>query len=210
MAIPLESLQLLRAPDLPDAVQHTIAQVQQSVLQVRSQGRGLGAAVIWSANGRILTNQHVVANPFVPLSVVFSDGRTSPTRVVKHHPTLDLALLAIEGDVTQAVPPARIAESARLRVGELVFAVGHPWGQRGMVTAGIISGWGRIVYPNGQRTVEYILSDVLLGPGNSGGPLVNADGAVVGINTMIQGGDLSVAIPTAEIQRWLAPAEHVL
>ncbi len=91
-----------------------------------------------------------------------------------------------------------------MRVGQLVFAIGHPWGQPHVVTAGIVSGIGEMPLRSGGRTVEYIRSDELLAPGNSGGPLIDAAGQVVGINSMILGGDLSVAIPSHVVQRWLA------
>jgi serine protease Do len=91
--------------------------------------------------------------------------------------------------------PAWIGDSHSLRVGELVLAVGHPWGQPGYVTLGIVSALGHAVGRDGQPAVPIIRSDAALAPGNSVGPLVNAMGAVVGINTMIIGGDQGVAIP---------------
>jgi len=100
--------------------------------------------------------------------------------------------------------PAELGDSAALRIGELVLAVGHPWGMPAVVTAGIVSGIGQIAPRWGGRPAEYIRSDVRLAPGNSGGPLVNAAGQVIGINSMIFGGDLSVAIPAHVARAWLA------
>ena len=93
-----------------------------------------------------------------------------------------------------------------MRVGEWVFAVGNPWGQRGVVTAGIISG---VSTPKANQSedefpVRYIKSDVILAPGNSGGPLLNADGMVVGVNAMVFGGDLAVSIPSNVVSSWIA------
>ena len=113
---------------------------------------------------------------------------------------LDLALLKIQGD---GLKPLALGDSTKLRVGEWVFAIGHPWGQRWVVTAGIVSTMRTAKLKNGLET-HYIQSDVGLAPGNSGGPLLNADGRVVGINAMIFGGDLSVSIPSSVVQNWLA------
>ena len=116
-------------------------------------------------------------------------------------PTLDLALLKVPADHLTAIP---VADSTKLRVGELVFAIGHPWGQRGVVTAGIVSALSKVKMRNSNRQLEYIKSDVRLAPGNSGGPLLNAQGQVIGINAMIMGGDLSVAIPSTVVSTWIA------
>jgi len=120
--------------------------------------------------------------------------------VLHRNPRLDLALLQVTGDNLKALPAG---DSARLRVGEWVFAIGHPWGQRWVVTAGIVSAMSSVKIDD-DLTTKYIKSDVLLAPGNSGGPLLNADGRVVGINAMILGGDLSVSIPEQVVSTWLA------
>jgi len=92
-----------------------------------------------------------------------------------------------------------------LRVGELVYAIGHPWGRLGAVTAGIVSGLGVMRGPGGR--VRYIQSDVSLAPGNSGGPLLNARGEVVGVNAMIFG-SLALSIPSNAASTWLAGARE--
>jgi serine protease Do len=96
-------------------------------------------------------------------------------------------------------------------VGELVFAIGHPWGQRWAITAGIFSTMRTVKFAD-DLTTHYIQSDVGLAPGNSGGPLLNADGQVVGLNAMIFGGDLAVSIPSSVVQRWMAdlPGRRVM
>ncbi|HMA33963.1 MAG TPA: trypsin-like peptidase domain-containing protein, partial [Chloroflexia bacterium] len=136
-----------------------------------------------------------------PIHVLLTDGRTLDAEVVNRNPTLDLALLKVPE--TQ-LPAALVGDSSRLRIGELVFAVGHPWGQRGVVTAGIVSGLGSVRPPGGEQSAQYIRSDVRLAPGNSGGPLLNAAGEVIGINAMIFGGDLGVAIPSHVATTWVA------
>jgi serine protease Do len=179
-----------------------VERVKPSVVMVRSaEGRGAGAGVIWRSDGGIVTNAHVVAHSRGGVVVHLSDGRELPAQVVNQNNALDLALLQV--DATD-LPAAPVADSNMLRVGELVLAIGHPWGQRDTVTAGIVSGVGTINVPYSGRTAQYIRSDVALGPGNSGGPLLNARGEVIGINAMVFGGDMGVAIPSHVASQWVA------
>jgi serine protease Do len=193
---------------LANATSSVIERVQRSLVVLHNGGHGIGAGIIWTRDGLILTNHHVVAarpqmgfafhrrrGPHTehPLRVELADGRQYPARLVAQDPEIDLALLQIDA---HDLPAAMIADSRSLRIGELVLAVGHPWGQRGMVTAGLVSGISKAETHGPRHSVEIIRSDVRLAPGNSGGPLVNANGAVVGINTMIVGGDLGIAVPS--------------
>ncbi len=174
--------------------------VQSGIVQVGISGRGGGTGVIWHPDGRIITNHHVVANEHAKVYVHLSDGRTLDAQVLQRNPQLDLALLQVHADNLHALA---VGDSSRLRVGEWVFAIGHPWGQRWALTAGIMSGMSSVKLAE-NRTSQYIKSDVGLAPGNSGGPLLNADGEVVGINAMIFGGDLAVSIPSNVVSTWLA------
>jgi len=178
-----------------------IEQAQTSVVQVRRGDRGAGTGVIWQKNGGIITNHHVVAHTGTKTLVELRDGRVLEAQIIDSDPTLDLALLKVPADHLTAIP---VADSTKLRVGELVFAIGHPWGQRGVVTAGIVSALSKVKMRDSNRQLEYIKSDVRLAPGNSGGPLMNAQGQVIGINAMIMGGDLSVAIPSTVVSTWIA------
>jgi serine protease Do len=198
---------------LNEIVPAVLAPALASVVQVRSKGRGIGSGVVWHPDGRLLTNDHVIASEQQHVQVLLTDGRLLDASVVERNPDLDLALLDVDTTIAAELPRAVIGDSARLRVGEMVFAIGHPWGQRNIITSGIVSGWGIAVTgmpDRGQQQQPYILSDVRLGPGNSGGPLVNARGEVVGINVMIRGGDLSVAIPGRVVNEWIASLEQVL
>jgi serine protease Do len=183
------------------SLEEMIEQAQASVVQVRRGDRGAGTGVIWQTNGGIITNHHVIAHTGSKILVELRDGRALEARIVDSDPTLDVALLNVQADDLTAVP---FADSSKLRVGELVFAIGHPWGQRGVVTAGIVSALSKVKMRNSNRQLEYIKSDVRLAPGNSGGPLLNAQGHVIGINAMIMGGDLSVAIPSNVVSTWVA------
>lgn len=181
-----------------------IGSAHESVVQVRARARGIGAGVIWDRNGLVLTNHHILARTRrdAKVSVVLRDGRELDARVVKRNGDLDLAVLRIEG-APGDLPTLPVGDSDALRVGELVYAIGHPWGRLGTVTAGIVSGLGVAVGPG----VSYVQSDVSLAPGNSGGPLLNARGEVVGINAMISG-RLALSIPSNAASAWLAGAKR--
>lgn len=189
---------------LPDVFSTALVEifktVQPAIVQVGIEGRGGGTGIIWSKDGRIITNAHVVANEKARVYVHLVDGRTLEAKVLHRTPKLDLAVLKVSADNLQALSAG---DSSRLRVGEWVFAIGHPWGQRWLLTAGIVSSLSSVKVDE-NLTTRYIKSDVGLAPGNSGGPLLDADGKVVGINAMIFGGDLSVAIPSEVLSSWLA------
>lgn len=192
-----------RLPDIfSEALTHIFEAAQPSIVQVRTEGRGGGTGVVWYKDGRIITNNHVVPTDTAHIQVFFSDGRTLDAKVLARNPRLDLALLKVDDD-NDNLKPLSPADSATLRVGEWVFAIGHPWGQRWVLTAGIVSRISSVKLAD-DLTTQYIQSDVRLAPGNSGGPLLDAEGNVVGINAMIFGGDLSVAIPSNVVKTWLA------
>jgi serine protease Do len=179
---------------------------QRSVVQVRSGGRGAGAGVIWDSVGLVLTNDHVVraGHRSSNVRVTLQDSRSFDADLVRHSRGLDLALLRLR-DVPDGLPTIPVGDSDALRVGELVYAVGHPWGRLGAVTAGIVSGMGATRGPGGGSGTRYVQSDVALAPGNSGGPLLNARGEVVGINAMVFG-RLALSIPSKAASAWVAGA----
>ena len=179
-----------------------VERAQRSVVQVQSRGRGAGAGVIWGADGLVLTNHHVVAGGRRDggVGVTLHDGQAFEAEVVKRGRDLDLALVRIK-DGPADLSVAQVGDSEKLRVGELVYAIGHPWGSPGAVTIGIVSGLGS-ARGRGGRT-RYVESDIALAPGNSGGPLLNARGEVVGINAMIYG-NLALSIPSHAASVWAA------
>ncbi|HEX8201443.1 MAG TPA: trypsin-like peptidase domain-containing protein, partial [Isosphaeraceae bacterium] len=181
-----------------------IEEAQRSVVQVRSGSRGTGAGVIWDAGGLVLTNDHVVAGrrSGSNIRVVLPDRCSFDAEVTRRSRGLDLALLRLR-DVPGNLRVAPVGDSDALGVGELVYAVGHPWGRLGAVTAGIVSGLDAARGPGGGSSTRYVESDVALAPGNSGGPLLNARGEVVGINAMIFG-RLSLAVPGNAATAWVA------
>jgi len=164
-----------------------VQQVLPSLVVVRGHRFGAGAGIVWDANGLILTNNHVVGRR-LPI-VVLQNDQEYESRLLARDPDVDLALLSIDATGLTPLKPVSVSP----RVGEMVFAFGHPWGQRNAVTRGIVSALVSAQNRRGDK-LPVIRSDAPLAPGNSGGPLVNASGEVVGINAMIIGGDQSVSI----------------
>jgi serine protease Do len=166
-----------------------IARVWQSLVMVQNGHQGGGAGVVLG-DGLILTNNHVAIreNPLV----VLPNGWEVQANVIARDPEIDLALLAAN---SSGVPSLPLADSRRVRAGELVLAIGHPLGQRNVVTMGVVSNIASIQTNGKRKSIPIIRSDVVLLPGNSGGPLLNAAGEVIGINTLVVGGDQGVAIP---------------
>ena len=195
-------------PDVFSAeLMRLIEHVKPGIVQVRNEGHGAGTGIIWRADGTIVTNHHVVPNDDTTIQVHLSDNRVLNAKVIDRNPKLDLAILQITADKLVALPAGL---SSQLRVGELVFAIGHPWGQRWVVTAGIVSGVGTLKAADDAKTPQHIKSDVGIAPGYSGGPLLNAEGKVVGINAMIFGGDLAVSIPVDVVSNWIGtPRRHI-
>jgi serine protease Do len=157
--------------------------------------QGLGSGVVYSSEGYILTNAHVVAGARRVL-VTLADGRRFPAGVVGSEPERDLAVLRVaEGNL----PVAQLS-AAPLRVGQLVVAIGNPFGFDFTVTAGVVSALNRsLPVGPGQQLGELLQTDTPINPGNSGGPLVDVQGRVVGITTAIVpwGQGLGFAVPTS-------------
>ena len=174
---------------LSDSLDGLVRFVRPSLVIVNGQRFGYGAGFIWAAEGLILTNAHVVQR-HAPL-VRLDDEREFEGRLVERDKEVDLALLEIDA---RGLPAIRIAQVLP-RVGEMVFTFGHPWGQRGYVSGGIVSAIAMARTRGRRGSFPVIRSDAPLAPGNSGGPLVNGAGELVGVNAMIVGGDQSISIP---------------
>ncbi|HEX3296815.1 MAG TPA: trypsin-like peptidase domain-containing protein, partial [Nocardioides sp.] len=185
-----------------DAYSRTIVQVAETVLpsvaslRVRSRrGQGAGSASVLTDDGFLLTSAHVVTGAETA-EASFADGSEVTADVVGRDVLSDLAVLHARA----ATPPAlELGDAARLRVGQLVVALGNPLGLAGSVTAGVVSALGRSMPARG-RTAARLIEDVIqtdasLNPGNSGGALADAAGRVVGINTAVAGIGLGLAVP---------------
>ena len=169
--------------------------LRRTTVQVSSRGRGFGSGVILSSDGLIVTNAHVVRSSHAQVNLW--DGRTLEAVVTSRDLTRDLAVLLASGS---GLPAATLADSSKTRVGELVLAVGNPLGFVGALSTGIIHAAGSV---RGLGMNSWLQADVQLAPGNSGGPLADAQGRVLGINTMVAGG-LALAIPSNDVARFLA------
>jgi len=145
--------------------------------------QSLGSGFVWSSQGIIVTNNHVVEGAS-RITVNFSDGTQVPATLIGVDPDSDVAVLRVDAKNLLAAP---IGTSSDLLIGETVIAVGNPFGLSGTVTTGVVSALGRSVPSKeaGRTFTDFIQTDASINPGNSGGPLLNIEGRVIGINTMI-------------------------
>ncbi|GAA3315986.1 S1C family serine protease [Nonomuraea dietziae] len=188
-----------------DAYSRTVssvaAELQPKVAGVRA-GRGSGSAVVFTADGFLLTNAHVVGSSRSG-SVAFADGSAGDFTLVGRDPLSDLAVIKAQGSTPE---PALLGDSDALVVGQLVVAVGNPLGLAGSVTAGVVSGLGRSLPVGGRLIEDVIQTDAALNPGNSGGALADSSARVVGINTAVAGIGVGLAVPVNSTTRAIIAA----
>ncbi len=164
------------------------------LVQAGGRDRGGGSGVIWSADGLIVTNAHVARTPRP--AVELWDGRRLTAEVVERDPRRDLASLRV---AAADLPAATAGDSAAIRPGEIVIAVGNPLGFTGALTTGVVHSLGPVP---GMGAQNWVRAGVRLAPGNSGGPLADAHGRVIGINTAIVAG-LGLAVPSNSVAAFL-------
>jgi S1-C subfamily serine protease len=184
-----------------DAYSRTVSAVAEklasSVASIRRGTQGAGSGVVITPDGFLLTSAHVVGRARSVRAVV--DGRDFAAEVVGSDRLSDLAVL--RGDASE-LAPAELGDADRLRVGQLVVAIGNPYNFTGSVTAGVVSALGRSLPTGPGRIVENVIqTDAALNPGNSGGALADGHGHVVGINTAVAGIGLGLAVPINETTR---------
>ena len=174
----------------------TVVRVDTRRSGTGARGRGgIGSGVILSPDGLILTNSHVVSGAHA-IGLADTEGRTTDAQLIGEDPDTDLAL--IRANAARDLPAAVLGDSARLRRGQLVAAIGNPLGFEWTVTAGVISALGRSLPSSTGRMIEDVIqTDAALNPGNSGGPLVSSRGEVVGINTAVIPGAQGISFAVA-------------
>ena len=192
--------QMVSDVQLLDAYSQAVISVVESVGPAVVGVSGVGTGMLITPDGYALTNSHVVS-AVKAYELTLRDGSSLKAELVGKDPHTDLAVLRASG---ASLPHARLGDSTHLRVGQLVVAIGHPFGFQSTVTTGVVSAVGRTMRAQSGRTIENIIqTDAALNPGNSGGPLVDSRGQVVGINTaiiaMAQG--ICFAVPSNTAQR---------
>lgn len=167
----------------------SVARGRQALVRIEKGRGGAGAGTVWHERGLILTNAHVARTG--GLHIVLPDGRKAAGRVIAVDDVSDLAALSVEEDGLATIP---LGSAERLKPGDWVVALGHPWGVSGAATAGVVIGKG-IPLELPRQPTEMVQVSLHLRPGHSGGPLLDAEGRLVGINTMMAGPDVGLAIP---------------
>lgn len=185
--------------DYSDQLAAIVEQVARSTARVDARHRVAGSGIVWSTDGVIVTADHVVERE-EDIHVQL-DGTSYDAELVGRDPSTDLAVLRIN---TKSGVAAQVADGKSLKQGNLVFAVGRPWGEEAIVSSGIVSAVGRFRFGNGwgeQFREGLIHADLTLYPGFSGGPLADASGRVVGVNTSAIGRGMSLSVPVETVSR---------
>ena len=186
---------------LPRGFGEVAERLRRSTVQVMSgsprapRAQGTGSGVVWSDDGTVITNAHVAIHDSARIQLW--DGRAVEAKVASRDARADLAMLKLDASELHAI---RWRDSRSLRPGELVLAVGNPLGFVGALTTGVVHAAGAV---NGLGRGRWVQASIRLAPGNSGGPLADVEGRVVGINTMVVAGGIALAVPSDTVVDFL-------
>lgn len=177
-----------------DAVAPAVVHIEVNAPRDGKQRRGTGSGFFFTPDGLLLTNSHVVHDAR-EIKVTTQDGERFAADIVGDDPDSDLAVVRVS---TRGAPHVRFGHSARLKMGQIAIAIGNPLGFEHTVTAGVVSALGRSLRASTGRLIDDVIqTDAALNPGNSGGPLINARGEVIGVNTAIIPGAQGICFATA-------------
>lgn len=188
--------------DLKEDMSDVVELVRRSLVQVSNGRRGAGAGVVLREDGIIITNAHVIRRESP--EAVLPDGKTTSAKVLAMNPELDLAALQVSNEDLE---PIIVRDTRNLSAGEWVFALGHPWGVEGAATGGVVIGYGAHIPENPRPHQEWIAVNLPLRPGHSGGPLVDAQGRLIGINAIMSGPSVGLAVPAHVVEGFLEKAK---
>ncbi|MEZ4660698.1 MAG: trypsin-like peptidase domain-containing protein [Caldilineaceae bacterium] len=173
--------------------------VMPSLVQIRSGQQGVGSGVVWRSDGLILTNEHVVRHG--PITVQTSDQTEFEAHILASDPEQDIALVQVPA---ANLPAIQAGDSSQLHAGDIVVAFGHPWGVPGAATSGIVIGTGSDLPEWRNSSHPWLAASLHLRPGHSGGPMVDVQGRLVGINTLMNGLDIGMAVPINVVRKFLS------
>jgi serine protease Do len=196
-------------PQLNDDLGDIADLVRKSLVRVEVGRHGAGSGVVLDSTGLIVTNAHVVSGKSgrgkgPDLRVTLNNGETYPAQLLAKDTDHDVAALKIEAE---GLVPIELGDSQTLRPGQWVLAMGHPWGVAGAATGGIVIGSGGDLPERPGSRDDWIAVGLSLRPGHSGGPMVDAEGRMVGLNTMMAGLDVGMAVPVQTIKEFLVKAK---
>jgi S1-C subfamily serine protease len=172
-----------------DGIADGIANARRSLVRIVSRGHGVGSGVAWGGDGLVVTNAHVVERSAV--EVIAAGGERVRGRVVAMDEGADVAFVATDAEIE----PARVRDAREVRAGELAFAMGYPWGIAEAVSSGVVIGVGD-EWMTGRDRRDWLALNMRLRPGNSGGPVFDAEGRLIGLSTIMAGPDVGLAVPS--------------
>jgi serine protease Do len=189
---------MMDAHAIDEDIAKLVGIVRKGMVRITCPGRGAGAGTVWHSDGLILTNAHVAANRH--LEVQAADGESYRASLIAADRRLDLAAISVNASELHAM---ELGSTTSMRPGELVFAMGYPLGVDGGLTAGVYIGEESWFPDRRGRARQWIMASLHLRPGHSGGPMFDANGSLIGINTVMRGPDVGVAIPIDVVKRFL-------